>query len=151
MAFPSTSRREVSELRVGDALFLTTTRGCFHNPTRDFTRVIASGHVLSEVAPLETPVEIAGREFTRECSLSVDLLSPYLDGVEVAPLVEKLDAFAGSAAWGMRMRRPLVELSPRDAKLLNRRLEKVAADPSETQPTYLARIRPVATFARSRG
>lgn len=151
MAFPPTSRREVTQLKVGDRLLLTTTRGCFHNPTRDATRVIALGHVLSEVAELEVPIAIAGREFTRDCSIAIDLLAPYLDGVELAPLAERLDAFAGSTAWGMRLRRPLLALSARDAKLLCRRLDGVAADPAEAQPTYLARIRPIATLGRQRG
>jgi hypothetical protein len=151
MAFPPTTRREVDALNVGDRLFLTTTRGCFHNPTRDATRVIAIGHVLSEVKACKSPLKIAGREFTKECSLSIDLLAAYLDGVELAPLIESLDAFAGSAAWGMRLRRPLVRLSTHDAKLLERRLRPIASEPSKTEATYVNRLRPVATFTRTRG
>jgi hypothetical protein len=40
MTFPPTARREVSGLSVGDELFMLTTRGSWHNPTRDRTMVI---------------------------------------------------------------------------------------------------------------
>jgi hypothetical protein len=148
MAFPGTTRREVDSLAVGDRLFLTTTRRCFHNPTRDATRVIATANVLSAVTLLETPLEIAGREFTRECEPSIEALAPYLEGVELAPLVEKLDAFAGAGAWGMRLRRPLVGIPAADARLLKQRLESVCLDPESSQQTYLDRIRPVAGPAK---
>jgi hypothetical protein len=145
MAFPGTTRREVDSIVVGDRLFLTTTRGCFHNPTRDATRVIATAKVLSAVTLLETPLQIAGREFTRECELSIGVLAPYLEGVELAPLVDKLDAFAGAGAWGMRLRRPLVSITAADARLLERKLGPVGLDPESSQQMYLDRIRPVAS------
>src|SRR6202051_2908697 len=40
MAVPDYRSREVSALEPGDQLFLYTTRGCFHNPTRDRGRVV---------------------------------------------------------------------------------------------------------------
>lgn len=143
MAFPGTSRREVDSLAVGDRLFLTTTRSCFHNQTRDATRVIATATVLSAVTLLKTPLQIAAREFTRECGLLIKVLAPYREGVELAPLVDKLDAFSGASSWGMRLRRPLVSISAADASLLERRLESVCLDPESSQQTYVNQIRPV--------
>ncbi|MFO7252224.1 MAG: hypothetical protein DIU60_015865, partial [Actinomycetes bacterium] len=67
MAFPPTQRREVDRLTVGDELFLLTTRGCWHNPTRDRTRVIGRAWVTGPVEPYGEPLTIAGREFTRGC------------------------------------------------------------------------------------
>jgi hypothetical protein len=39
-AFPSYRRSDAERLAAGDRLLLYTTRGCFHNPTRDRGRVI---------------------------------------------------------------------------------------------------------------
>ncbi|WP_181019914.1 hypothetical protein [Nonomuraea typhae] len=52
-------------LKIGDELLVLTTRGCWHNPGRDRTRVIGRAHVTSAVRTYETPVTIAEGEFTR--------------------------------------------------------------------------------------
>lgn len=66
MAFPARRRAEV------DRLILLTTRGCWHNPTRDRTRLIGTAEVTSPVRALDEPVTIAGRDFTRGCDLKVE-------------------------------------------------------------------------------
>jgi hypothetical protein len=49
------------------------------------------------------------------------------EGVELASLVSRLEAFAGAGdAWSARLRRPLVRLSEGDTNLLHRELGKVA-------------------------
>ena len=58
MAFPSTTRKEVQRLKVGDTVFLVTTRGCFPNPTRDRTRVIGQAQVTSPVEALDPPLSL---------------------------------------------------------------------------------------------
>lgn len=146
MAFPATTRREVDRLEVGDTLFLLTTRGCFHNPGRDRTRVIGRATVTSEVAPLDTVPHIAGRDFPRGCDMEIHTLTPYLEGVELAPLVPRLEAFAGSAAWGMRLRRPLVSLGTSDDVEIDKELRCVERSPTDVTHDYLARIRPVGTL-----
>jgi hypothetical protein len=49
MAFPRTSRVEVTRLAVGDELFIYTTRAAFGSPTRDRGRVIGRAIVTSSV------------------------------------------------------------------------------------------------------
>lgn len=142
-AFPGTTRREVEQLSVGDHLFLLTTRGCFHNPTRDATRVIGTATVTSPVVKFHDPVEVAGRSFPRGCDLEIGPLAPYLTGVELAPLVEAFEAFGGRTAWGMLLRRPLVRLTTPDARLLMGQLQRVSRSRVETLPEYLDKIRPV--------
>jgi hypothetical protein len=56
MAFPSYRAREVAPLRVGDPLFLYTTRGCFHSPKRDRGRVIGIAEATSAAEQLDAPV-----------------------------------------------------------------------------------------------
>jgi hypothetical protein len=79
MAFPATPRREVSALQPGDELVLLTTRGAYHNPTRDRTRVIGTATVQSKVTQLNPQVEIAGRTFASGCQIKVETLAPYFD------------------------------------------------------------------------
>jgi hypothetical protein len=145
MAFPPTSRSEVNRLKVGDDLFVLTTRGCWHNPTRDRTRVIGLAKVTSDVVAYDEPVTIAGRDFTRGCRLGIETLAPYLIGVDLVPLVPLLDAFPDkrSSAWSIRLRRPLLEITEPDANLLRQELAAVAGVPSDVIPNYLANIRPV--------
>lgn len=143
MAFPARRRAEVDRLAVGDRLVLLTTRGCWHNPTRDRTRIIGTAEVTSPVRMLDDPVTIAGRAFTQGCDLRVEQVTPYRTGVEMAPLVPELEIFPDTrpGAWAMRIRRPLVRLGSADTDLLTRRLEAVAGDPAELVPEYVEKIR----------
>ncbi|MFF5110441.1 hypothetical protein [Streptosporangium sp. NPDC000509] len=150
MAFPPTSRREVAKLKVGDNLFIVTTRGCWHNPTRDRTRIVGLAKVTTSVVAYDEPVTIAGRDFTRGCELSIETLAPYLTGVELVPLVPHLDAFPDkrSGRWSNRLRRPLLEISDDDAQFLGQKLGNVCGDAATMIPKYLAVIRPVQSVSR---
>lgn len=116
MAFPSAGRPEVAALTPGDELFLYTTRGCFKNPTRDRGRVIAQTKVSSTLEHLARPMHFASREFPVGCTLEIGRLARMGDGLELAPLVDSLDAFTGlGSSWSTALRRPLVRLSEPDA------------------------------------
>jgi hypothetical protein len=80
MAFPSTPRAEVAALAVDDRLLLYTTRGAWHNPTRDRGRIIGIATVTNAVRLLDEPIEISGRRFSSGCELSIDGLIPYPGG-----------------------------------------------------------------------
>jgi hypothetical protein len=129
MAFPTARRSEVRSLERGDELFIYTTRGAFKNPARDRGRVIGTARVDSEVAELEHSVSFGGRDYPVGCKLELGPLARFGGGVELAPLVPELDAFAGAGnAWSIRLRRPLLRLKERDAKRLRRELDKVITD-----------------------
>jgi hypothetical protein len=145
MAFPAKRRAEVAGLAVGDELFLLTTRGCWHNPGRDRTRIIGRATVRTPVAALPEPLEIAGRSFTRGCDLTIHELTGYLTGVELAPLVARMAAFPDSKTWSIRLRRPLLEVTDADAILLRRELGETAGAPGELVDEYLDKIVPVRT------
>lgn len=141
MAFPDYRAREVSALLPGDELLIYTTRGCFHNPTRDRGRVIATAQATSAVERLDPHVVVAERTFGLGCQLAVMTLAPYPQGVELAPLVPDLDVFPRKSGWPTRIRRPLVRLPEQDAKLLRRRLKPhVAADLDRAVDSYLDKL-----------
>lgn len=149
MAFSATTRG-MDRLNVGDDLYLTTTRGCFHNPTRDRTRIIGHAAVTSPVESLRRPVELVGRVFPYGCDLAIDSLTPYLSGVELGPLIDRLDAFPNKDAWSIWMRRTLLPLTRGDRQRLRRALAKVADVPGVYLDGYLTAIRPVATESHPR-
>jgi hypothetical protein len=139
MAFTSNRSREAAALQPGDRLLLYTTRACFHNPRRDRGRVIGEATVESEVKTLERQVELSGRRFITGCRISIRRLAPARQGVEIAPLVPKLQAFPDPASWSARMRRPLVTLPHADMRLLLTKLEQVATDdPASVIDNYRA-------------
>ena len=136
MAFEVHRKNAVNRLAVGDTLFIYTTRGCFHNPTRDRGRVIGRAVVTSPVEPLEESVVVMDREFGLGCAFDLVALAPRHEGVVLADLVPKLDAFPIKSAWSTRMRRPLLTLPPKDAILIERELAGLVREPASTMSTY---------------
>jgi hypothetical protein len=137
MAFPPHRHLGVDDLVCGDELFLTTTRGCFRSPTHDSTRIIGKARVTSSVSTLDNPLELADRIFDRGCDISIEHVAPFREGVELLPLVPLLDAFPNKRAWSAWLRRPLLGLSAKDARLVARKLQPVSGLPDEMVPTYL--------------
>jgi hypothetical protein len=87
---------------------------------------------------LDEPVRFGGREFSIGVTLRIELLAPLRDGVELAPLVKRLDAFPSPQSWSARMRRALVPLTSHDAALLGREVSKVARPYPSDLETYAA-------------
>jgi hypothetical protein len=126
MAFRSAGRREVRSLEIGDELLIYTTRSAFRNPTRDRGRVIGTAHAASKVAPLDNPVRFDGRDYPVGCDLEIGQLAPFGHGVELAPLIPRLQTFnRANDAWSILLRRPLLRLTAHDSKLLVRKLDSI--------------------------
>jgi hypothetical protein len=139
MAFPSTRRAEVSALEVGDELFLYTTRGAWHNPTRDRGRVIGHATVASAVRAFDQPLEISGRQFHSGCRLRIDSVAPYPSGVVLASLVDRLAVFPKPHAWSAYLRRALLQLPEVDVALLAQELKPHTVEPGHAAATYASR------------
>jgi hypothetical protein len=137
-AFPAARTTDARQLRRGDRLFLYSTRGCFRNPTRDRGRIIGVGHVTGASRELDEPVRFGGREFPIGVNLQIESLAPRRQGVELAPLVDHLDAFPDPRSWSARMRRALVPIPVGDAVQLERELRKVAHPYPRSLATYAA-------------
>jgi hypothetical protein len=138
-ALPATRRREAAAVVAGDRLFLYTTRGCFHNPTRDRGRVIGNARLTDAAAPLAEPVIFGGRQYDIGLDFEIETLTHFRDGVELAPLVRKLrGSFPDPHTWSGRMRRALVPLHDVDADFLARRVAEVALPYPTTLAEYAA-------------
>jgi hypothetical protein len=136
MAFEVHRRNDVSRLAVGDTLLIYTTRGCFHNPTRDRGRVIGRAVVTSPVESLQDSVVVMDREFKLGCTFELVALAPRDEGVVLADLVPRLGAFPNKRAWSARMRRPLLTLPPMDAALIEREFGQLVGEPSTVVSSY---------------
>jgi hypothetical protein len=137
-AFPSHRAREAEQLEPGDALFLYTTRACFHNPGRDRGRIVGIATVTGRSSALRTPIRFGGKEYPIGVRFRIERLAPRSEGVELSPLVERLSSFPDPRAWSARMRRALVPITDEDAELLSRELVRVARPYTEALSSYAA-------------
>lgn len=140
--------RDAAGLSMDDALLIYTTRGCFHNPSRDRGRVIGRATVTSAVSTLDPPIRIGTTSFATGCSLRLEDLAPFGDGVDLASMVSQLSF---PSAWATYLRRTLVPLDTADAATLRTAVAKAAVRLQEALPSYLDRATPVRnrTYARS--
>ncbi len=99
MAFPGIRSRSASLLRPGDDLLLYATRQCFRSPGRNQSRVIGHAMVSSAVTVLDTAVKFDGRTFPVGCSLNLDVLAPFGNGLELANYVTQMHAFPNKGVW----------------------------------------------------
>lgn len=136
-AFARPRARDASRLAEGDRMLLYTTRGCFHNPTRDRGRVIGLATVSAPARESERPVRFGDVEYPIMVKLWIGALAPFRGGVELAPLVSRLaSTFPDPASWSARMRRALVPLAESDADVLVSLLEPVTRPYAEVAVEY---------------
>ncbi|MBM7490994.1 hypothetical protein JOD64_002216 [Micromonospora luteifusca] len=140
MAFSATPRGEVAALAVGDGLYLYSSRSAWKNPARDRGRVIGHATVASAVSSFDRPLEIGTQRYLSGCTLRIDGLVPYPNGLEVAPLVRELEAFPKPDAWAIYLRRTLLTLPPSDVRLLDQKLRPLLRPRVQVLPTYPSRF-----------
>lgn len=73
------------------------------------------------------------------CTLTIDGVVPYPGGLELQPIVERLDAFPKPDAWSTYLRRALLRLTDADAALLAKKLQPMLSESTATVGTYPAR------------
>ena len=151
MAFPAMRRSQAMALEPGDELLVYTTRGCFHNPTRDVGRVMALTGVTTHVRDLAEPVVFGERRYTSGCALDIQGVAALREGVELSPLVPELHVFPDAKSWSVQLRRPLVPLDAHDASLLRHRLIALLEPPDRHLESYLQVAKRSKAGARSSG
>lgn len=118
MAWTEASARRATQIRPGDVLVLYVARGAYHNPTRDESQLLGLAEVVSPVARLRRPVELAGRRFVVGCDLRFEVLLPERGGVPVRSLVDRLSFVRRKDAWGQYFRSGLVRVPAADLEVL---------------------------------
>jgi hypothetical protein len=122
-AFPVYRRRDAERLGRGDRLLLYTTRGCFHNPTRDRGRVIGVATIKRRAKDLAEPVRFGEKDFPIGVDLAFEALVSKGEGVELAPLITSLPkSFSNPAAWSASLRRALVPFDDKEAEQIAAKL-----------------------------
>lgn len=118
MAFSAAAATRARAMRDGDRALLYVTRGAFHNPTRDSSRLAGIATATGTVT--DEPIEIGGRRFPVSVPIRIDVLLPERSGPEVAPLVERLSLVKRPEVWGMYFRGSPMRLSEPDFRVLER-------------------------------
>ena len=126
MAFPESAGSRIAAMAKGDQVVLYTTRGAFHNPTRDEARLVGIATVEEDPERRSPPLEIAGREFVYACRVSIDILLPERTGASVRELASDLDLVAKPASWGAYFRQPPVRIGERDFNQMRVAVESLA-------------------------
>lgn len=150
MAFPAARAYLVSQLSPDDRLFLYSTRGCFHNPTRDRGRVIGEATVRSTVATLEEPVKFGDKAYPLGCRLKIIGLAARGEGIELGTMTDRLNLFPDSRTWSARLRPVLVAIDRHDAALIHEQLIHVMHRPEVHRAGYLRRTPPPRKHTTSR-
>jgi hypothetical protein len=127
----------LDDLDTGDALYIYTTRGAFHSPTRDRGRVIGRAIADEAVHELDEPFTLGERVFPVGCAITIESLAPQREGVELAPLRQRLGGLPTAVgAYQMALRQPLVRLAPKDSHVLDKVLANVVGSLDAAVESY---------------
>lgn len=106
----------------GERVVLYTSRGAFHNPTRDRAQVIGLGITTDE--PAQRRLVIAGTPYARSFGVDIEVLAEPRHGLDFASLVPRLDFITKKKSWGGALRRPVVRISDRDYRTIETAFRK---------------------------
>ena len=137
VAFPPGRTSQARVLDAGDVLFLYTTRGAFHNPTRDRGRISGRVVVLEPPQVFADIMELAGLRFASGCRIHIDRLAPYRGGAELVQLVHRMPATFGTGdGWRARLRATLLPIAEADTPILEAAVSEHAGEPKDALADY---------------
>lgn len=119
MAFAAHAAVRVGRMSPGDKAVLFVTRGAFHNPNRDESRLAGIVEVSSAVGK-KRAVTIAGRKFDTYVDFLPRRILPEREGPPVKTLVHDLERVKRADAWGHYFRNSPIEISRADFMILAR-------------------------------
>jgi hypothetical protein len=121
MAFSTLSPR-LSTIEPGDEAILYTSRGAFHNPTRDVARLVGLAEVTGTMRVGED-IEIAGRDFAFFVPIKVTLLLPERTGPSVREFAPLLKVVKRKKVWGQYFRSSPIAVEDSDFSLMKTALD----------------------------
>jgi hypothetical protein len=126
MPFAGHQQRRLAAMRAGDRAVLYTTRGAFHNPTRDQARLVGLVTVDASPSQADQPVAFGDREFTWACPIRIELLLPERTGASVRALVPDLDLVKKPHAWSSYFRQSPIRIGQDDFERMSAALGTVS-------------------------
>lgn len=114
MLFAHHQQRRLTTMRAGDRAVLYTSRGAFHNPTRDEARPVGLATVQGDPAQADQAVGFGDREFTWACPIGIDLLLPERTGASGRDLVPTLDLVKKPHVWSSYFHQSPIRIGPDD-------------------------------------
>lgn len=123
MGFRLSASERVHQMSTGDRAVLYESRGAFHNPTRDRSRLRGTTTVVG--APRQgDPLEILGVRFELFVPFEVDVLLPERSGPEFKDLVPEMEFIRKKDAWGAYLRPNPIRVAPADFGLMSEAVTK---------------------------
>jgi len=133
-----TPRRRIPLTR-GDSVFLYTTRGIFRNGAGRGL-IIGRAEIISDIVKFEGGLRIADRIYTSGCRLAITGLVPLGEGVELRQIVDELETFhPHPKRWAFRIYSSFLQLSPKDASVIQEKIQPLLQDPEYVSQAYLSR------------
>ena len=127
-------------LTPGDIVFLYTTRGIFGNPGAGRGLIIGRAEIISDVVKFERRLGIDDRAYRSGCDLAITGLAPLGEGVELRQIVDELETFhPHPKRWAFRIYSSLVQLSPKDASVIQEKIQPLLQDPEYVSQAYISR------------
>ena len=137
MAFASKRRIPLTR---GDIVFLYTTRGIFRDPGAGRGLIIGRAEIISGMVKFESGLRIADRIYTSGCHLAITGLVPLGDGLELRQIVDELETFhPHPKRWAFRIYSSFVQLSPKDASVIQEKIQPLLQDPECVSQAYISR------------
>ena len=134
-----TSKRRIPLTR-GDIVFLYTTRGIFRNPSAGRGLIMGRAEIISDAVKFESGLRIADRVYTSGCHLTITGLVPLGEGLELRQIIDELETFhPHPKRWAFRLYSSFLQLSPKDASVIEEKLQPLLQDPEHVSQAYISR------------
>lgn len=132
-------RRRIPLTR-GDIVFLYITRAIFRDPGAGRGLIIGRAEIISDIVKFESGVRIADRICTSGCRLAITGLAPLGEGLELRQIVDELETFhPHPKSWAFRIHSSFLQLSPKDASVIQEKLQPLLQDPEYVSQAYISR------------
>jgi len=138
-----TSKRRIPLTR-GDTVFLYTARGIFGNPRAGRGLIIGRAEIISDAVKFESRLGVADRAYRSGCHVAITGLVPLGGGVELRQIVDELETFhPHPRRWAFRIYSSFLQLSPKDASVIQEKIQPLLQDPEYASQAYISRAETV--------
>ena len=132
-------RRRIPLTR-GDIVFLYTSRRIFRTPSTGRGLIIGRAEIISDIEKFGSGLRIADRIYTAGCRLVITGLVPLGEGVELRQIVDELETFhPHPMRWAFRLYSSFLQLSPKDASVIEEKIQPLLQDPGFVSQAYITR------------